>query len=138
MIDLSYTIMNSMNSAHEDIIFSQMTENTTIFRKRASLAIEEQALLEGEHFIVVLILCLVSSNERYDLSSLYKHNFLTSAAVRLHIKKLLNADLMKIETSQTDKRTRTLHITEKGMLYLARFESIYTKLFKAPPPPSPR
>ena len=139
MFYLSYAIMSHMNSAYEDIIFSQMTEKTTLFRIRASLAIEEHTLLGDDHYIVVLILCLVASNEPYDLSALYEHNFLTSAAVRSHIKKLLNADLMKIETTQTDKRTRCLHITEKGKLYLARFETLYTQLFTAPPPqPSPR
>ena len=126
-----------MNTAHEDIIFSKTTVNTSLFKVRATLAIEEKKLLGDDHYIVIAILCLVASNEPYDLSSLYEQNFLTSAAVRSHIKKLLKADLMKTETRQTDKRVRSLHTTEKGKLYLARFESLYTKLLTAPPPPPP-
>ena len=99
-----------------------------------TLAIEEKQLLGDDNNIVVLILCLVCSNEPYDLSLLYDLNILSSAAVRSHIKKLLYADLMKVEISQIDKRVRTLHITEKGKLYLARFELLYAKLFTVPPP----
>lgn len=71
-----------------------------------------------------ILMNLVLNNGKLELSVIYQISKSSPANIRLHLKRLLDKNIIKIEINEKDKRERTIFLTQNGISIVEEFTNL--------------